>query len=345
MARPAVLAVKIVTDASDAQKDFGKTTEAMKQTERAARDVSGGIDTAGGASQKAAGGLRDMMGALEGTKFEAFGQTVAKSSTYFEAAAGASDLYAAAAASAGGVTKVWTIIQGAFNTVMALNPVALIVIAVIALVAAIILAYKNSETFRRIADAAFRAVLTAAKAVWSFLSGAFKAIWPVLWTAVRIYFLPITLAWKALKAIIDLIVPLVRDTLPGALETLGSVAKRVLDAIMIPIRAVRDGFQWIIDKVKSLIDWIGKIKIPKVVSGIINAVVPGSAPAPAMTLAGTRTMMPAARGGAAGRARSSSGGVVINLSVPATANPVETGRQIVSMIRRFERVAGPAWRT
>jgi hypothetical protein len=39
------------------------------------------------------------------------------------------------------------------------------------------------------------------------------------------------------------------------------------------------------------------------------------------------------------------GGIVVNLSVPATANPVETGRQIVSMIRRFERAAGPAWRT
>ncbi|MGL5908443.1 MAG: hypothetical protein ACRCZP_00485, partial [Phycicoccus sp.] len=45
-------------------------------------------------------------------------------------------------------TKVWTAVQAAFNFVMAANPIVLVVIAIAALVAAIVIAYQRSETFR-----------------------------------------------------------------------------------------------------------------------------------------------------------------------------------------------------
>ena len=63
-------------------------------------------------------------------------------------------------------TKVWTAIQVVFNAVLAMNPIGLIVIGIVALVAIIIVAYKNSETFRRIVKAAFRAVGEAATFMW-----------------------------------------------------------------------------------------------------------------------------------------------------------------------------------
>lgn len=59
------------------------------------------------------------------------------------------------------VTKAWTIAQAAFNLVMSANPVALVVLGVVALVAIIVVAYKRSETFRRIVDAAMAAVRAA----------------------------------------------------------------------------------------------------------------------------------------------------------------------------------------
>lgn len=52
-------------------------------------------------------------------------------------------------------TGAMTAAQTALNAVMALNPIALVVIAVAALTAGVILAYKNSETFRNIVDGAF----------------------------------------------------------------------------------------------------------------------------------------------------------------------------------------------
>ena len=58
-----------------------------------------------------------------------------------------------AAITAWGVaTKVFTGIQMAFNAVMAMNPITLIVIAVVALIAGLVIAYKKFEAFRNIVD-------------------------------------------------------------------------------------------------------------------------------------------------------------------------------------------------
>lgn len=66
-------------------------------------------------------------------------------------------------------TSVWTGIQGAFNAVMALNPVGLIVVAVGALALGLIAAYKNSETFRDIVDGVFRFVAKGVGASLGFI--------------------------------------------------------------------------------------------------------------------------------------------------------------------------------
>lgn len=47
-----------------------------------------------------------------------------------------------------GATKLWAAAQAALNIVMALNPVVLIVLAVVALIAAFVYAYNTSDTFR-----------------------------------------------------------------------------------------------------------------------------------------------------------------------------------------------------
>lgn len=64
------------------------------------------------------------------------------------------------------ITKVFTIVQAALNVVMALNPIALVVIAIAALVAGFILLYKNSETVRKAVDAAFKGIAAAGKFLW-----------------------------------------------------------------------------------------------------------------------------------------------------------------------------------
>jgi len=55
-------------------------------------------------------------------------------------------------------TAAWTGVQWLLNAALSANPLTLVVIAIAALVAAIVIAYKKSETFRAIVDGALRAV-------------------------------------------------------------------------------------------------------------------------------------------------------------------------------------------
>ncbi|ELP67683.1 tail tape measure protein, TIGR01760 family [Streptomyces turgidiscabies Car8] len=73
-------------------------------------------------------------------------------------------------------SKIWAAGQAMVNAVMSANPIILIVIAVVALVAALIYAYKHSERFRAIVQAAFAGVKTAALAVWHALGAVWNGI-------------------------------------------------------------------------------------------------------------------------------------------------------------------------
>lgn len=99
------------------------------------------------------------------------------------------------------VTKAWTAVQAVFNAVMSANPLALVVIAVVALVAAFVIAYKRSEKFRDIVHGVLHAVADAGKWMWNSV---LKPVWEALksaWDATASAF---EAAWtKVLKPAID----------------------------------------------------------------------------------------------------------------------------------------------
>lgn len=65
------------------------------------------------------------------------------------------------------ITKVMAGVQMVLNAVMAANPIALVIIAIVALVAALVIAYKKSDTFRAIVQKAFEAVAKVGKWLWN----------------------------------------------------------------------------------------------------------------------------------------------------------------------------------
>lgn len=67
-------------------------------------------------------------------------------------------------------TAIWTGVQTLLNVVLTANPIGLIVVAIAALVAGIVVAYKRSETFRDIVDGAFKVVKNSAQAVADFFT-------------------------------------------------------------------------------------------------------------------------------------------------------------------------------
>ncbi|MDX3324751.1 hypothetical protein PV405_08730 [Streptomyces sp. ME02-6979-3A] len=74
-------------------------------------------------------------------------------------------------------TKLWTLAMVAFNLVMAANPITLIIIGVVALVAAVIYAYKNFGWFRTAVDAVWNGIKSGIAAAWAFIKPAFDGMW------------------------------------------------------------------------------------------------------------------------------------------------------------------------
>jgi murein DD-endopeptidase MepM/ murein hydrolase activator NlpD len=110
--------------------------------------------------------------------------------------------------------KAWIAVQAALNVVMSANPIGIVIVAIAALVAGIVIAYKRSETFREIVDNAFRAIAASGKWMWENvlrpafegIVGAFKAVGKAaefLWDKVlRPAFGFITDAWMTVVGVI-----------------------------------------------------------------------------------------------------------------------------------------------
>jgi hypothetical protein len=64
-------------------------------------------------------------------------------------------------------TKIATAAQWLFNAAMTANPIGLVIAAVVALVAGIVLLYKNSETARKIIDGAWKGIAAGAQWLWN----------------------------------------------------------------------------------------------------------------------------------------------------------------------------------
>ena len=191
----------------------------------------------------------------------------------------------------------------AWNAALDANPIGLVVVAIGALVAALVLAYTKSETFRSIVQAALNAVLVAARAVasgfqylwntarsaWDWIKahwylGAF-ALGPIAGAILLIatHFSTVrNVAQSAINAIVSAFGALksaassaaawiashfsaiglnaLRDLLASIVNHFGYVknaAVAAFNAILGPIEAV-------INAVKRLIDWLGKIHVPKI---------------------------------------------------------------------------------
>jgi hypothetical protein len=71
---------------------------------------------------------------------------------------------------------VVTAAQAVFNFVMSANPIMLVVLAIAALVAALVLAYKNSEAFRNVVNKLFSAIKTGVTTSVNFIKGYLETV-------------------------------------------------------------------------------------------------------------------------------------------------------------------------
>ena len=76
-----------------------------------------------------------------------------------------------------GATKVAAAAQMAFNAVMSVNPIILIIMAILAAVAAFVYFYNTNEKFRNMVISAWNAIKTTASSVWSAIVAAIGGAW------------------------------------------------------------------------------------------------------------------------------------------------------------------------
>lgn len=90
-------------------------------------------------------------------------------------------------------SNIWTVAQWALNAALTANPVGVVIMAIAALVAAVILAYKNSETFRNICDQ-----------VWKVVKGLAGVLLEGLVQALKVVVEKLKIAWDWLSKLLGL---------------------------------------------------------------------------------------------------------------------------------------------
>ena len=156
-------------------------------------------------------------------------------------------------------TKAWTIIQAALNIVMSLNPIGLVVIAIAALVAAVIIAWKNSETFRKIVTAAWEAIKTAAVAVFNFIktviTTVFNFIKGYFTTVFNIYKTIFSTAWNAIKTVVSTVWEGIKTAVSKGIENITGFFSGLKDKLLGILSGAKD---WLLDAGSNIISGLLK---------------------------------------------------------------------------------------
>ena len=153
-------------------------------------------------------------------------------------------------------TKVWSAIQLAFNVIMAANPVTLVVLAIVALIAAIVLAYHNVDWFRALVDTAFQAIVAAfgwlkdaASAVFDWVS----SNWPLLLAILLGPFgILITVVVKNFDTIMDVIKGIIAWITANWPLLLAILTGPIGLAVLFIVR----NFDTLRDAAKAVVDWV-----------------------------------------------------------------------------------------
>ncbi|HKV68028.1 MAG TPA: hypothetical protein VJN72_08050, partial [Gaiellales bacterium] len=179
-------------------------------------------------------------------------------------------------------TAAWTALQTVLNVVLAANPIGIVIVAVAALVAAFILAYKTSDTFRRVVDSAFDAVLGAAKAVFNWLKSNWPLLLGILTGPFGLMVAIIVRNWDAIEDAARTAVSAVKSALNGLAQWISGFAHGVLAAALNAAGNVfdaiaggaRDAYASVQRNLNGIVSFIEGIigKVSHAASSVANAI-------------------------------------------------------------------------
>lgn len=133
------------------------------------------------------------------------------------------------------ITKTITILQTALNAVLMANPIGLVTLAIIGLVAAFATAYKRSESFRN----AVNRMIATMKSMWNTVKAAAAGV---------------IAAFNSLKARVSGAVQSIKSAISNAFSNMASIGTAIVQGIW---NGISGGLGWIKSKISG---WVGNVK-------------------------------------------------------------------------------------
>lgn len=182
-------------------------------------------------------------------------------------------------------TKAWAAGQWLLNAALAANPIGLVVVALVAIGAALYIAWTKSETFRDIVKGAFEVVkdafgwvLQAAKDVFGWLSDHWPLILGILTGPIGLAVLAIVKHWDDIKGLFTDGLNAVIGIIKGFATALADAGKWIIDKIVEGIKAtagaLADAAVWLKNRIVEGIH-LALDAFKTVGSWILNRIVDG----------------------------------------------------------------------
>jgi len=187
------------------------------------------------------------------------------------------------------VTIAATAVQTAFNAVMALNPIALVILAITALIAIGVLLYKNWDKIKegaaklwdkikKVFEGIKDTITKAINAVKTNVSAVFNAIKDTISTVITSISTTVSSIFNGIKDTITGVFDKIKNGISTAINavktTISTVFGTIKDIMSKPFTAAHDLIKGVIDKVKGFLnfDWkFPKLKMPHFsVTGSMN---------------------------------------------------------------------------
>jgi hypothetical protein len=247
---------------------------------------------------------------------------------------------------AGATMAIVRAAQLALNLAMTMNPIGLIVVAIGLLVAGLIVAYKNSETFRNILDKVFdvvKKVVDFLRPIGAAYFDGLKLAFNAIKTVLSGYAAIVMGVFDAFKAVYDFLKPITSKAFDG-IKAAFNVIKQPVDLLITALRKAKELFEWFTSPfvsgktptVQVNPFTVGGSRAPKSVPRMAAG---GIVRSPTLALigeAGPEAVVPLS-------GRNAGMGMTINVQAGLVANPDQIGQQIIEAIQRAQRRSGPVF--